>query len=65
MLLSQLFGQVHFIYTECLVCLIITVIVGISELNANSIDADQTPRSAAFDLGLHRLPVSLLWGARH
>ena len=26
---------------------------------------DQTPRSAAFDLGLHSLPPSLLWAARH
>ena len=28
-------------------------------LNANSVDPDQTPRSAAFDLGLHCLPMSL------
>ena len=35
-----------------------------SELNANSVDPDQTPRSAASDLGLHRLPMSFLWGAR-
>ena len=40
-------------------------IVGISELNANSIDPDQTPRSAAYsDLVLHCLPVSLLWDAK-
>ena len=38
--------------------------VGISELNANSIDPDQTPRSAASDLGLHCLLVSLLLDAR-
>ena len=36
----------------------------ISELNANSVDPDQTPSSAASDLGLHCLPVSLLWDAR-
>ena len=36
-----------------------------SELNANSADPDQTPRSAASDLGLCCLPVSLLWDARH
>ena len=28
-------------------------------LNANSVDPDQTPRSAASDLGLHCLPMSL------
>ena len=33
--------------------------------NANSVDPDQTPRSAASDLGLHCLPMSLLWDARH
>ena len=33
--------------------------------NANSVDPDQTPRSAASDLGLYFLPVSLLWDARH
>ena len=30
-------------------------------LNANSVDRDQTPRSAASDLGLHCLPMSLKW----
>ena len=29
-------------------------------LTANSIDSDQTPRTAASDLGLHCLPMSLL-----
>ena len=29
--------------------------------NANSVDPDQTPRSTASDLGLHCLPMSLLW----
>ena len=32
--------------------------------NANSVDPDQTPRSAASDQGLHCLPMSLLWDAR-
>ena len=32
----------------------------ISELNVNSVDPDQIPRSAASDLGLHCLPMSLL-----
>ena len=30
-----------------------------------SVDPAQTPRSAASDLGLHCLPMSLLWDARH
>ena len=36
-------------------------------LNANSVDPDQTPLSAASDLGLHCLPMShlLVWDARH
>ena len=29
------------------------------ELNANSVDPDQTPRSAASDLGLYCLPMYL------
>ena len=33
--------------------------------NANSVDTDQTPHSAASDLGRHCLPTSLLWDARH
>ena len=33
--------------------------------NANSVDTDQTPRSAASDLGLHCLPMSLFGDARH
>ena len=35
-----------------------------SEFNANSVDPDQTPRSAAFDPGLYCLPMSLLWDDR-
>ena len=30
--------------------------------NSNSVDPDQTPRSAAFDLGLHYLPVPYVFG---
>ena len=37
----------------------------ISELNSNSVDPDQTSRSAASDRGLHCLPMSLLWVTRH
>ena len=33
--------------------------------NLNSEDPDQTPRTAASDLGLHCLPMSLLWDARY
>ena len=33
--------------------------------NANSVDPDQMPRSAACNLGLHCLPMSFLWDARH
>ena len=33
--------------------------------NANSVDPDQTPHSAASDLGPHCLQISLLWDARH
>ena len=38
--------------------------MGILNLIANSIDPDQTPRSAASDLGLRCLLMSLLWDAR-
>ena len=34
-------------------------------VNANSVDSDQMPRSGASDLGLHCLPMSHLWDARH
>ena len=39
--------------------------IEILELNANSVDPDQTPRSAASDLGLRCLPMSLLQDTRH
>ena len=42
----------------------ITMFYKIAALNANSVDPDQTPRSAASDVGLHYLPMSLLWEAR-
>ena len=34
--------------------------IEIPVLNANSVDPDHTS-----DMGLHCLPMSLLWGARH
>ena len=39
-------------------------VIEIPVLDANSVDPDQTPRSAASDLGLHCLPVPLLWDTR-
>ena len=45
--------------------LVVLFIIKIHVLNANSEDLDQTPRSAASDLGLHCLPMSILWDARH
>ena len=35
--------------------------INIPILNENSADPDRTPRSAASVLGLHGLPMSLLW----
>ena len=34
-------------------------------IKANSVDPDQMPHSAASDMGLHGLPMSHLWDARH
>ena len=34
-------------------------------INANGVDPDQTSRSEASDVGLHGLPMSHLWNARH
>ena len=47
-----------------LLLLLYSCFVGFSELNANSVDSYQTPHSAASDLGLHCVPMSLLWDAR-
>ena len=41
--------------------LLLSCSLEISELNANSVDLDQTPRFAASDLGLHCLPMCFLW----
>ena len=43
---------------------IIVWFIEIPEINANSVDPDQTPRSAASALGLHHLPMSLLLDAK-
>ena len=47
-------------YIEGVWLVFITMFVEISEFNANSVDPDQTPRSAASDLGLYFLQMSLL-----
>ena len=44
--------------------LLLPCFIEIPEFNANSVDPDQTPRSAASDLDLHSLPMSLLWDVR-
>ena len=36
------------------------MIIEVNTFNSNSVDPDQTPRSAASDLGKHRLAMSLL-----
>ena len=53
-LMEDVFGLFLFLFT-----------VEIPILNANSVDPDQTPRSAASDLGLHCLPMSHLWATTH
>ena len=46
-----------FVYCDCF--------IEIPFQNANSVDTDQTPRSAASYKGLHCLPMPLLWDTRH
>ena len=50
--LTGLFPSASFLLRLCF--------VEFSELNANSVDTDQTPDFAASDLGLHCLSMSLL-----
>ena len=45
--------------------LLLPYFINISVFNTNSVDPDQTPRSVASDLGLHCLPVSILWDAKY
>ena len=45
--------------------LLLPYFIVIPVLDANSVDPDQTPRSAASDQGLHCLSMSLLWDASH
>ena len=39
--------------------------IEIPVVNANRVDTNQTPHSAASDQDLHRLPMSLLWDVRY
>ena len=48
-----------------LVFFILPCFIANPEFHANSVDPDQKPRYAASDLGLHCLPISILWDARH
>ena len=63
---TSLFGQVHFQFEGCLFCLsVLSFIIEIPVLNANSVDPDQMPHFAASDLGLHCLQMCLLWYIRY
>ena len=44
--------------------LLLSWFIEISELNANILDTGQRSHSAASDLGLHCLPMSILWDAK-
>ena len=46
-------------------CLLLSINIESPVLSAKSLDPDQTPRSAASDLGLHCLPMSILWDTRY
>ena len=61
----QIFGHVHFLYRGVWQFYLLPCFVEISELYANNVDPDQMPHSVESDLGLHCLPMSLLWDARH
>ena len=63
-LLHSLFGLFHFRYKGVWLVFNNIIFIEIPVFNANSVDPDQTPRSVASDLGLHCLPMSLLWDAR-
>ena len=64
-LLPQLFGQVLFQQKGCRVAFLLLCLTEIPVINANSTDIDHTPRSVASDVGLHCLPMSLLWDTGH
>ena len=43
------------------ICFKLPCSIAIPDLNENSVDPDQRQLSKASDLGLHCLPMSLLW----
>ena len=55
---TSIFGQVNFLYKDVWLVFIVNIFVDISELIANSVGPDQTPRA-------NYLLMSLLWVARH
>ena len=60
------FRQVHFLEegeSDCF--LLLQYFIKFHAFDANSVEPDLTPCSAASDLGLHYLPMSLLWDTRH
>ena len=57
-------GAVHCQFKGCLVSFfLLPCLIENSVFNANNVDPDQTACSVASDLGLHGLPMSLLWDA--
>ena len=52
------------IYGMCGKFLLLPCFIEIPVFNAQNVDPDQMPHSVASDLGLHCLPMSLLWDAR-
>ena len=71
--MSHLFEQVHFqskgylgvVLFFVFVFLIASMFYRIPVFNADSVDLDQTPHSAASDLGLHCLQMIISYKARH
>ena len=61
----SLFLDISTRWSAWLVCIITICFKEIHAFNAHNVDPDQMPCSAAFDLGLHCLPMLLLWDARH
>ena len=63
---TSLFGLVHFQYEGCPISFFFIITIRMFYRNSYtecSVDPDQT--TAASDLGLHCLPMSFLWDARH
>ena len=65
-LLPEVFGQVHFKQRGCQVSFYhYRCFIEIPVFNANSVDPDQTPHSAASDLGIRCWAMPILWDTRH